>query len=203
MRTVYVLLLEGGRYYVGETLNFEQRMQQHFGGYGCRWTRRHKPVKVLHKLPEGCVVNPWMLDHVTEHTVAWHLIQKYGYDRCRGWLYLTDNQKNFPRPEKVQYLSPVEMAHRQLAEANPDDAFGGKLGAGPKAQAMKALQQNVRRSVNLHLNTENQRHAAAHEILGIKAQRKWNGERRARRASQQELARIHYRLQRSEIAHMA
>jgi predicted GIY-YIG superfamily endonuclease len=45
---VYVLELEGGKKYVGRTGNPEQRMKQHFEGNGSQWTKKHKPVKILH-----------------------------------------------------------------------------------------------------------------------------------------------------------
>ena len=47
--TVYVLECEGGKYYVGSTQNFQRRLSEHKRGRGSKWTRRHKPVRVLRR----------------------------------------------------------------------------------------------------------------------------------------------------------
>ena len=41
---VYVLRLEGGRYYIGKSDNVMNRYQQHLGGSGSAWTRKYRPV---------------------------------------------------------------------------------------------------------------------------------------------------------------
>ena len=44
---VYVLELEDDCYYVGATMNLNVRMAQHFEGTGSKWTKLHKPLKIL------------------------------------------------------------------------------------------------------------------------------------------------------------
>ena len=44
---IYVLRLEGGRYYVGKTDNVPQRFQQHLQGQGSTWTKKYKPVSLV------------------------------------------------------------------------------------------------------------------------------------------------------------
>jgi predicted GIY-YIG superfamily endonuclease len=45
---IYILKLEGGKYYVGKTNNVDQRLQQHFDGtFGSAWTRLHRPIALF------------------------------------------------------------------------------------------------------------------------------------------------------------
>ena len=44
---VYVLLLENGKYYVGQTGHLDHRINQHFLGYGALITKKHKPIKTI------------------------------------------------------------------------------------------------------------------------------------------------------------
>jgi putative endonuclease len=45
---VYVLLCEDGSYYTGYTRDLELRFRQHKRGLGARYTRMHKPKKVVY-----------------------------------------------------------------------------------------------------------------------------------------------------------
>lgn len=45
---VYVLLCEGGSYYTGSTNDVEKRFLVHKSGKGSKYTRSHKPVKIVH-----------------------------------------------------------------------------------------------------------------------------------------------------------
>jgi len=45
---VYMLLCEGGSYYTGYTKDVESRFKQHKKGIGARYTRIHKPMKVVY-----------------------------------------------------------------------------------------------------------------------------------------------------------
>ena len=43
-RYTYILSLEDNYYYIGTTLNFEERYKQHLNGTGAEWTKIHKPL---------------------------------------------------------------------------------------------------------------------------------------------------------------
>jgi predicted GIY-YIG superfamily endonuclease len=75
---VYVLKLEDDCMYVGITLNFNQRLAQHFSGQGSKWTKLHKPVSVLE------VVYPATL--AIENEVTKRYMGLYG-DKVRGGSY--------------------------------------------------------------------------------------------------------------------
>lgn len=45
---VYVLLCEDNSLYTGSTNNLEKRFETHKNGKGGKYTRSHKPVKLIH-----------------------------------------------------------------------------------------------------------------------------------------------------------
>ena len=82
--TVYVLLLDDGKYYVGRTDNLQQRLDQHFKGEGASlWTKKYKPVRLIETLPD---VDPFEEDAVTKRYMA-----RYGVDNVRGGAYTSMN----------------------------------------------------------------------------------------------------------------
>ena len=51
---VYVLKLEQDKYYVGWSGRDDlSRIEEHFAGKGSSWTKRYKPVRLIHILPYG------------------------------------------------------------------------------------------------------------------------------------------------------
>jgi len=77
---IYILSLEGGRYYIGKSNNVINRYQQHLNGSGSAWTRKYKPVS-LEKIIEN--VSPFEEDKVTKEYMS-----KYGIDKVRGGSYV-------------------------------------------------------------------------------------------------------------------
>jgi len=46
---VYILLCQDGSYYTGSTNDAEKRFKDHLEGRGARYTKSHKPVKIIYK----------------------------------------------------------------------------------------------------------------------------------------------------------
>ena len=80
MTNIYILRLEGGRYYVGKSEDVQHRYQQHMNGHGSAWTRKYKPVS-LEKIIAGA--SPFDEDKVTKE-----YMNKYGIDKVRGGSYV-------------------------------------------------------------------------------------------------------------------
>jgi len=76
---LYVLKLEDGCWYVGISLNINQRLSQHFSGCGAKWTKLHKPVEVVE------IKYPATIDD--ENAVTRKYISLYGLDKVRGGSY--------------------------------------------------------------------------------------------------------------------
>jgi putative endonuclease len=45
---VYLLLCDDGSYYTGYTSNVNSRLERHEKGHGARYTRMHRPMKLVH-----------------------------------------------------------------------------------------------------------------------------------------------------------
>lgn len=77
---IYILRLEGGRYYIGKSDNVINRYKQHVNGNGSAWTRKYKPIS-LEKTVEN--VSPFDEDKYTKEYMS-----KYGIDKVRGGSYV-------------------------------------------------------------------------------------------------------------------
>jgi predicted GIY-YIG superfamily endonuclease len=80
MTNIYVLRLEGGRYYIGKSADVMNRYQEHLNGSGSAWTRKYRPVS-LEKTIEN--VSAFEEDKVTKEYMS-----KYGIDKVRGGSYV-------------------------------------------------------------------------------------------------------------------
>jgi hypothetical protein len=89
MTTIYILRLEGGRYYVGRSDNPDARFRQHVAGNGSAWTRKYPPIKIVKKIPNS---SPYDEDRYVKEYV-----QIYGVQNVRGGAYseivLSEEQK--------------------------------------------------------------------------------------------------------------
>lgn len=77
---IYVLRLEGGRYYIGKSNNVSNRYHQHLAGSGSSWTKKYKPL-LLEKTIKN--VSSFEEDKVTKEYMS-----KYGIDKVRGGSYV-------------------------------------------------------------------------------------------------------------------
>lgn len=80
---VYILQLEGGRYYVGSSNSPYKRINQHFNNEGTTWTKIHKPIEIVEIIP-NC-------DNYDEDKYTKIYMDKYGIDKVRGGSYCTMN----------------------------------------------------------------------------------------------------------------
>jgi predicted GIY-YIG superfamily endonuclease len=79
---IYILKLQGGRYYVGKSDNPIKRYEEHRNGSGSVWTKKYKPTGV-EKIIEKA--SPFDED-------KWVKIymNKYGIDKVRGGAYVLE-----------------------------------------------------------------------------------------------------------------
>jgi cellular nucleic acid-binding protein len=79
MATIYILRLEGGRYYVGKSDNPYGRYQQHVAGNGSAWTRKYPPIGIVKTIPGS---SPFDEDRYVKEYVS-----IYGVQNVRGGSY--------------------------------------------------------------------------------------------------------------------
>ncbi len=73
---IYVLELEGGKYYVGKTNNPNIRITDHFDSNGSQWTKKYKPVKLFALIPD--------CDDFDEDKYTLKYMNSYGINSVRG-----------------------------------------------------------------------------------------------------------------------
>jgi predicted GIY-YIG superfamily endonuclease len=76
---IYALKLESDKYYIGKSDNVDERINQHFAGYGSSWTSEYKPISVIEKIYSD--------DPFDEDKYVKKYMHKYGIDNVRGGTY--------------------------------------------------------------------------------------------------------------------
>lgn len=83
-RTIYVLVLENGKYYVGSTRKpIAKRIQEHKNGYGSEWTKLHRPITV----GKCCLQFTAEKHKLDEDTLVEQFMHKHGINNVRGGSY--------------------------------------------------------------------------------------------------------------------
>ncbi len=81
---IYILRLEGGKYYVGKSRDIGKRVEQHCReGGGSAWTHKYPPIGV-EQILKG--VSPFEEDRVVKEYMA-----RYGIDNVRGGTYSSEH----------------------------------------------------------------------------------------------------------------
>jgi predicted GIY-YIG superfamily endonuclease len=94
--SIYVLRLEGGRYYIGKSDNVIKRYQEHLNGSGSAWTKKYPPIKLE-------LTRPIQGDHDENNTTKDYM-KKYGIEKVRGGSYT-----QMALPEDVKVLLEREL----------------------------------------------------------------------------------------------
>lgn len=109
--TIYTLLLENGKYYVGKTLNPDKRIMDHFEGNGSVWTTIHKPLEIVSVI-QG--------DDYDEEKYTLIAMEKYGIDNVRGGSYC---QANITKQEKDKILHIIRSNTNKCFECGEEGHF--------------------------------------------------------------------------------
>ena len=67
MGTIYVLRLEGEKYYVGKSDNVLNRYEQHVSGSWSAWTRTYKPITIEKTIVHA---SPFEEDKITKEYMS-------------------------------------------------------------------------------------------------------------------------------------
>lgn len=86
---IYVLLCEGGRYYIGKSDHLITRILDHFVRNGSRFTKKYKPVCVIEVIENA--------DDLDEDKYTKRYMSIYGVDKVRGGSY---SEINLPEYKK-------------------------------------------------------------------------------------------------------
>lgn len=89
---IYVLELEGSKYYVGKTTNPNMRITNHWDSNGSQWTRKYKPVNLIALIPD--------CDDYDEDKYTLKYMEKYGVNNVRGGSFC----EIMLSPEQIQVI---------------------------------------------------------------------------------------------------
>jgi len=80
MSTIYVLLCERNKYYIGKTERpLQTRVAEHFSKRGSEWTKKYRPIKIIEQIAGA--------DEFDEDRYTKKYMKKYGIDNVRGGAY--------------------------------------------------------------------------------------------------------------------
>jgi hypothetical protein len=74
--SIYILQLEHGKYYVGESIDPVKALEEHREGLGPTWTQIHKPLRIHRIIPFK------QHDELDFHTKL--VMREYGVEHVRG-----------------------------------------------------------------------------------------------------------------------
>ena len=104
MVTIYVLKLQGNKYYVGKTTNPTYRLDDHFSEGGSAWTKKYKPISIHELKPDR--------PDSDEQIVTQGYMQKYGIDNVRGGPWC-----------KINLSEPEKQMITQMIQGNSDACY--------------------------------------------------------------------------------
>jgi hypothetical protein len=78
---IYILKLQGCKYYIGKSENLMKRYHEHLSGKGATWTKKYKPISI-EKIIEK-------VSHFDEDTYTIVYMAKYGIENVRGGTYVS------------------------------------------------------------------------------------------------------------------
>lgn len=100
MSFIYWLCLENDKYYVGRTSDIHRRIGQHFLGEGAKWTKLHKPKRVISYTKE---LNEYHEDYMTLL-----MMKKYGVDNVRGGKWCMQFFNNTKKSQLTAFASYID-----------------------------------------------------------------------------------------------
>lgn len=107
MITVYVLQLEHGCFYVGQSSALKARLEAHFRRKASAWTRAHPPIELLsHRVLQTTDKKEAEL---VENEMAFELMRTYGWQRVRGGFFCATSEEQ-TRKNLLHHERHVELA---------------------------------------------------------------------------------------------
>lgn len=131
---VYVLELENGRYYVGRTSNFIQRMNEHFKEGGALYTKKYRPIKIKEVIAEKTKYD--------ERDKTLEYMEKYGWENVRGYAWCRENlskkpiiRENKNIVEENMFYDNIEIRNMYVVENKDIIEIGKCLNISPGSVA--------------------------------------------------------------------
>lgn len=113
---VYILRLEGNRFYVGVSKTPEMRIFNHIHGFGATWTLRYSPFKVEH-IQKLDGVSDYRAACLIEKRITLEAANSWGFEYVRGSTFTNvDFQSSWKRKSLGHGLLDIESFQRLSEE---------------------------------------------------------------------------------------
>ena len=113
--TIYVLLLEENKYYIGKSKNHINRINAHFNGEGSSWTKKYKPINVVETIENQSAFD--------EDKYVLIYMDKYGIDNVRGGTF-TDVKLKYKTKEIINKM--LQSVNDKCYKCNRSGHFANK-----------------------------------------------------------------------------
>lgn len=117
--TLYVLELEHGCFYVGQSATPEVRVAIHKKGKGSAWTKAHAPVRLLERRPAES--KNWKDAEEIENHLTLMMMRTHGWQRVRGG-YWTNVSEELTRKNLLHHQRLDELAVSRPLDAIAEEA---------------------------------------------------------------------------------
>jgi cellular nucleic acid-binding protein len=112
MANIYILLLDEGKYYIGQTDNVARRYQEHITGIGSAWTKKYKPIRIEKTIQSTSIFDE---DKITKEYML-----KYGIENVRGGSFV---QISLPEDRKKNLQQELWSAENRCFSCGEKDHF--------------------------------------------------------------------------------
>lgn len=110
--TIYILRLTNDKFYIGKTTNPQKRLQEHYDGFGCEWTKIYKPVATIAIIPNCSIFD--------EDRYTLEYMNKFGIGNVRGGTFSMIILRN----EDLQIIQRLIWSAKDLcAKCGASDHF--------------------------------------------------------------------------------
>lgn len=82
---IYVLKLEDGKYYIGQSTDPDKRIKKQFDRKGSAWTKLYKPIEILSL--ESIGIMNYKEAEEYENKVVLNYMKEYGWENVRGGYF--------------------------------------------------------------------------------------------------------------------
>ena len=126
--TLYVLELQDGCFYVGQSEVPEIRIRSHVRGKGSQWTKKHPPICLSERRPAES--RDWKEAEFVENQLTLMMMRKHGWQRVRGGYWCNVDEEltrkgllAHGRQAEIACSAPLEtsavVAVEQMAPSMP------------------------------------------------------------------------------------
>ena len=118
--SIYVLKLENGCYYIGQSIDIERRLEEHKQGKGASFTKLNPVLSLIETFETE--TKKYIEGEVYEDFFVMKYIEKYGAEKIKGGTFLGSSRK---RESKFKFYRNLFLEAQEYK--NPTKAFLNKV----------------------------------------------------------------------------